>query len=43
MMLCRGLMIYASNVGLLQVRLGFTNVSIYACMKKIESHFNLPS
>lgn len=43
MMVCRCLVIYASNVGLLQVFLGFPNVSIYAGMKKVESHLNLPS
>jgi hypothetical protein len=42
MMLCRCLVIYASNVGLLQVFLGFPNMRINACMKKIKSHFNLP-
>jgi hypothetical protein len=42
MMLCRCLVIYTSNVGLLQVFLGLPNMSIGAGMKKIESHLNLP-
>jgi hypothetical protein len=41
-MFCRYLVIQAGKLGLLQVFLGFPCVSIYAGLKKIESHLNLP-